>query len=200
MAYRRQQIILVVALDLSAAFDQASKKAIIYKLANKGLKGTMLKWLENFLQDRKFRVTIEDKVSSWKPISSSVPQGSPASPTLFNILLSDAPKISAKYLIYAADITLYITASKMEEAKADMQNSINTLNKWCSHWGQEINPAKSSMTYFSHNKQLGTGPQLQVNDQIIPYSKNTKILGLTFDSPNLTWSCGPVPSCLLWEK
>ena len=185
--FRRGDIMLVVALDLSAAFDRAARAYIIYKLASNGIRGKILRWINNFLSGRTYRVWVQNKSSKEFPINSSVPQGSPFSPYLFNILLSDLPVTKVQKLIYADDITLYVTAETMVEAKNVMQEAIEAIANWCSQWGQAISAEKSSMTYFTRKRGEGTGPILMVNNNLIPYQKTVKLLGITFDSPNLTW-------------
>ena len=124
--YRTQRVTLVVFLDLSAAFDRASPKAVLLKLAGMGLEGNILRWLHNYLSDRKFSVSIRNKSSEQRQILSSVPQGSALSPTLFNILLSDLPQSrNVKSLVYADDITLYVTATDLNEARSDMQEALD---------------------------------------------------------------------------
>lgn len=117
MCYRKRQVTLVTVLDLSQAFDRASIQAIIYTLTTLGVKGKVLQFLLNYMEGRSYRVWVQNKTSAFYPISSPVPQGSPLSPILFNILLSDFPQIKVKILIYADDITLNVTAETIQEAK-----------------------------------------------------------------------------------
>ena len=107
----------------------------------------------NISKWQNFRVCVNNKLSHWFPIKPSVVQGSPASPNLFNVLLSDLPKIPAKSVIYNDDITLYCTANSITEAKTIMQYSINKISLWRIHWGRKINPLKCAMTFFTHKKR-----------------------------------------------
>ena len=68
-------------------------------------------------------------------IISSVPQGSPLAPILFNVLLRDPPLTKASIFIYADDITLYTTSKTMDEAIKTMQESLDSIAKWCAQWG-----------------------------------------------------------------
>ena len=153
MGFRTRQVTIVVTLDLSAAFDRADILSIIYKLCSRGLRGNLLRWLHSYLKDRSYRVWVQNKASTTQNITSSVPQGSPLAPTLFNSLLIDLPRTKAEILFYADDITLYSTAETMEEAKLIMQESVNEIAKWCKDWGQIINPCKSAMTYFTNKRE-----------------------------------------------
>ena len=47
---------------------------------------------------------------------------------------------------------IYISADTMQAAKTAMQESISTIAEWCQSWGQEINPSKSAMIYFTRKR------------------------------------------------
>ena len=61
ICYRRHQVTAVAIIDLSSAFDKADIKPILYKLAKNGIRGKMLNWLQNYLQDRCYRVWSKTK-------------------------------------------------------------------------------------------------------------------------------------------
>ena len=63
------------------------KKGVILKLSEFGIKGKMLKWINNFLENRKIRVRVEDQVSDYQETQNGSPQGVVLSPTLFNVIM-----------------------------------------------------------------------------------------------------------------
>ena len=48
-------------LDIKKAFDKVPYKRLLWKLENiGGIKGILLKWMENYLQDREMRTVIRN--------------------------------------------------------------------------------------------------------------------------------------------
>ena len=88
------KITVVVFFDLKAAFDSVDHTRLLHALAMLGIGGNMLKWLENFLSNRKICTLVEDHTSNPLDINQGVPQGSGLSTVLFTLLLSDLPNVS----------------------------------------------------------------------------------------------------------
>ena len=93
MALRSGQVLIAVYFDLKGAFDQADHSGILHKLAQSGIRGRMLRWLQAYLTGRSFRVSVAGSLSSAHLTRSGVPQGSILSPLLFNVLLQDLPAL-----------------------------------------------------------------------------------------------------------
>ena len=66
-------------------------KRLIFKLERLGITGNLLRWIKNFLSERKQRVVLNGISSNWTDVISGVLQGSVLGPILFILYVKDLP-------------------------------------------------------------------------------------------------------------
>ena len=81
-----------VYLDYRKAFDSVPHLRLLSKLESCGIKGSLLRWIKNFLTGRIQRFIINGCKSSFQPASSGIPQGSILGSTLFLIDVNKLPE------------------------------------------------------------------------------------------------------------
>ena len=79
----------VVFLDFSKAFDKVPHSKLMSQLEGHSITGKILRWIENWLANRRQHVVINGEDSNWEQVKSGVPQGSLPGQVLFSIYIND---------------------------------------------------------------------------------------------------------------
>ena len=104
-------------------------KLLLTKLQRFGITGNVLRWLNDFLSERKQRVTLLGETSQALPVLSGVPQGSILGSLLLLIYVNDLPaSVSTKpTTAIVADDTKCYCAVKTTEDGAELQRDLTNL-------------------------------------------------------------------------
>ena len=114
-----------VFLDISKAFDKVWHEGLILKLSRNGTSGNLLYLLKNFLKSRKQSVVLNGENSSWKGITSGVPQGSILRHLLSLIYINDLPDgFSSNCKLFADDTFLFSVVHDVTISSSELTSDL----------------------------------------------------------------------------
>ncbi len=152
-----------VFLNFMKAFDQVPHRCLLEKVKGYGILGNILCWLKAFLVGRSQRVVVNGSASSWKPVTSGIPQGSVMGPILFVIFINDLPEtVKSQIYLFADDTKIYSGISNLEDSE-QLQDDLNKLQMWSNKWLLKFHPNKCKVA--SLGKRKVTSSYYMTDDQ-----------------------------------
>ena len=186
----QRQSILLILIDLSAAFDTIDHEILLSLLSTRlGVRGNALLWIRSYLQDRHQTVTINGVKSARHKLKYGVPQGSVLGPILFTAYMLPLGDIIRNYNMqfhfYADDSQLYLTFTPGDNdssvnCKKTMENCINHVKTWMANNLLKLNDEKTEMLLVgSPSTEIQS---IQVGKDTITPSDTVRNIGVIFDA------------------
>ena len=166
----------ILLTDLSKAFDCLVHDLLIAELNAYGFDYNALCLIHNYLPERRQRIKIGVKYSSWIDIILGVPQGSILGPLLFNIYTNDIFYVAevARIANFADANTPYICETTIDPVLSKLENDSNNLNHWFK--GNFLKPNECQLLLNTNSKLA-----IKVGNENIYNSSEVKLLGIVFD-------------------
>ena len=192
MAIDKHNSVILVLLDLSAAFDTVDHGILLSRLSNRfGITGTVLEWFRSYLSDRTQFVQVNGACSASHVLEFGVPQGSVLGLLLYSMYTSPLGEIARRhqmfYHFYADDTQLYITfrtssLSDMNLSNAKLVNCVRDMDAWMLSNKLKLNKDKSEVLVISSSYRPQP-PLSSVNicDETVCCSSSARNIGVIFD-------------------
>ena len=139
--------------------------------------------MHSYLSNRKQRVKINDRYSSWKEILFGVPQGSTLGLLLFNIFICDMSYFLEDFDIasYADDSPLYCVGKSAEFVVNNLEQLSTILFEWLNNNYMEVNTSKIHLSLSGTSRATAT-----IDNSYNELEDEQVLLGIAIDS-NLTF-------------
>lgn len=175
-----------IFLDFRKAFDTVSHSLLLNKLRMLNLDSAVLRWIENYLFQRRQCVVLNGKKSDYVDVTSGVPQGSVLGPLLFLIYINDiSVGISSCIRLFADDCVVYRKIKSSDDV-AQLQADLDRIQSWCSTWKMNLNHKKCvNLCFTKKRKQIES--QYFINNNPITKELTYKYLGVILSS-DCSWN------------
>jgi len=155
------QLVPLVLLDLSSAFDTVDHDCLLYVLQHRfSVDGDAMTWFRSYLADRTRTFIAGEDRHGPLPVNCSVPQGSVLGPIKFIAYTEEVTELIAKhgvdYHMWADGIQFHtaVSADEIHVGRQRLTSCISDLQDWCASRRLQLNAAKTELIWFGTRTSL----------------------------------------------
>ena len=148
-AFKKGGHVLATSFDMEAVYDRAWKKSALLTLMKNGVRGNMLRFIRNFLDDRRFRVLVRNHASTPR---AQGPQGSVLSATIFLLIMNGIRNCvipPVKSFTFAGDKTIYISGKDLAALELEIQITVDQIVEWAESNEFRFLTEKTKLIHFN---------------------------------------------------
>jgi len=182
------EVVDLIYLDFSKAFDVVCHSLIISKLRLLGFDEELVCWVQAFLSGRRFSVLLEGRVGRERTVLSGVPQGSVLGPVLFLIYANFVMnEVGSLWVAFADDFKLGVAYRTSERGRAGtvLQDDLDSIVRISSSWNLKLNPGKCVVMRFGRGcagDVLAEDTHYHINGHVLEFVSTYRDLGVIVDT------------------
>ena len=179
----RKQLAVII-LDCSKAFDTVPHSRLLGKLHHYGIKGTLLKWIEELLVGMTQYVLVDGTTSPEEAVLYGVPQGTVLGSLVFLLYTNDMLSLvhrDTRCRLFEDDSLLYrVIDSTLDHVQ--LHQDLNNLEKWALYWGMALTHRSVTNGGRTHRPYL-----YELCGVLLKSVSQERYLGIVL-SQSLSWS------------
>ena len=175
----------VLLINVKRAFPNMNRAQLLKICCKLKLPYACISWIHSFCHSRIMKLAFDNKImQNAATIYTGIPQGSPVSPILFLIYISQLftkhSYLQERLISYMDDIAIVASSRSSHENCKLLQSAANKLIKWGQNHYIEFDMKKTELIHFDHsNKSLNESVKI-MNNTIKP-QETVRWLGMWFD-------------------
>ena len=180
---------VMVAVDMSAAYDRVHRPSLLYKMMDLDVPPCMIRWIKSLLADRRARVLWEETASNEMKVREGLPQGGVLSPLLWLCYSNDLAYVLRRHEVqigmYADDLIIYASDRCIPNAQAKVQAAMDEIDEWADTWSMSISTTKTKSILFTSNVNEVNSKrkvELCLGESVIEQVSEITVLGVVFDT------------------
>lgn len=182
---------ILVALDITKAYDMVWIPGLISKLLDKNVPHYLVRWIHGFTYSRRYEVTV-GKAHFPRTCFFGLPQGSPLSPALFLVFLDDllhllqdrAGEVAAK--AFADDLLIWASGPSIDRLEEIINEALELIGEWSTRWRLSFNTSKCEVLEVSRRTKRRS-LHICLNQVRLREVPSIRYLGVLINS-RLTWT------------
>ena len=168
-----------VYLDFAKAFDKVNHNILLKKVSKHKIKGKIGIWIQEFLNNRKYKVVANGEMSEVQDVLSGVPQGTVLAAVLFVMMIADIDEEVKRSIVHCfADDTRNSIKIKTEEDKKALQKDLESIYNWANDNMMEFNENKFEQMSHGETVDVEVESYKTPSENIIKPSSRVKDLGV----------------------
>lgn len=180
----KKKIVSTLFLDVKGAFDHVSKNQLLTVCIQLNLPRSLIHWISSFLEDRTLSLQFNGQTQPKTSIETGIPQGSPVSPILFLIYISNICKTEgteACRLSYMDDFSFSVASNSAKANCKTLEKIASNLILTARHSAIQFDVDKTELIHF-HNKRSAVEDAVQVGTATVKPKTEVRWLGVFFDA------------------
>jgi hypothetical protein len=181
-AWGRGNTAAVLLMDVKGAFPHVAKGNLIKRMEEMGFEADLVRWVESFMEERKVIMSMDGKEGDSMEVEKGVPQGSPVSPVLFVIYLSELfgrveeqeKECGSEGISFVDDVAWVVEGEDVGECTQRLEGCAREAQIWAMENACRFDIEKTEAMLFTqkrNNKEPKMKAKIRVGNHEVQYNK-----------------------------